>query len=140
MANSSRISKILIFQEFQLEIIMLLLKHYVLYLSDKLFPFLPNVKKWSTKGKVWFEQEIEYQIYPDGTFLQFSMNYHRVVIQLLTHLGNSSYRRLTKDLSSMKKYIHNEQKNLLDFLQNCSEIMTLANSQTTGANDGALIF
>ena len=44
----------------------------VLYLSDKLFPFLPNVKKWSSKGKVWFEQEIEYQIYPDGTFLILS--------------------------------------------------------------------
>ena len=37
----------------------------MLYLSHKLFPFLPNVKKWSTKGKAWFEQEIEYQIYPD---------------------------------------------------------------------------
>ena len=35
--------KILIFQEFQLEIIMLLQKHYV-FLSGKLFPFLPNVK------------------------------------------------------------------------------------------------
>ena len=40
----------------------------MLYISGKLFPFLPNVKKWSKKGKVWFEQEIKYQIYSDGTF------------------------------------------------------------------------
>lgn len=34
--------------------------------------------------KKWFEQEIVYQIAEDGTYLQFSMNYHRVVVQLLT--------------------------------------------------------
>ncbi len=37
-------------------------------------------------GKYWFEQEIAYQVYADGSFLQFSMNYHRVVVQL-AHLG-----------------------------------------------------
>ena len=31
-----------------------------------------------------FEKEIDYQIYKDGTYLQFSMNYQRVVVQLLT--------------------------------------------------------
>ena len=56
----------------------------MLFLSGLLFPFLPNTKKWSKKGKNWFEEEIAYQIYKDGTFLQFSMNYHRVAIQLLT--------------------------------------------------------
>ena len=42
------------------------------------------MKNWGKKGKKWFEQEIAYQIYEDGTFLQFSMNYHRVAVQLLT--------------------------------------------------------
>lgn len=28
------------------------------------------------KRKNWFEKEISYQIYEDGTHLQFSMNYH----------------------------------------------------------------
>lgn len=36
------------------------------------------------KGKKWFEEEIKYQVAEDGTYLQFSMNYHRVVVQLLT--------------------------------------------------------
>lgn len=56
----------------------------MLYLSGLLFPFFPKAAKWSKEGKKWFEEEVEYQIYPDGTFLQFSMNYHRVVVQLLT--------------------------------------------------------
>ena len=56
----------------------------LLYIAGKLFPFFPNIERWSKKGKLWFENEVEYQIYPDGTFLQFSMNYNRVVVQLLT--------------------------------------------------------
>src|ERR1035437_3108049 len=55
-----------------------------LYLFGILFPFFPEAGKWKMNGKKWFEQEVAYQVYPDGTFLQFSMNYHRVVIQLLT--------------------------------------------------------
>ena len=56
----------------------------MLYLSNLLFPFIPETKVWSQQGKKWFEEEIAYQVYDDGTFLQFSMNYHRVVVQLLT--------------------------------------------------------
>ncbi|NDC42426.1 MAG: heparinase, partial [Chitinophagia bacterium] len=55
-----------------------------LYLAGIFYSGLPGADEWKRKGKAWFEQEIEYQIYEDGTFLQFSMNYHRVVVQLLT--------------------------------------------------------
>ena len=40
-----------------------------MFLVGKLYPFLPDVSKWSKKGKKWFEKEVEYQIYEDGTFL-----------------------------------------------------------------------
>ena len=56
----------------------------MLFICGTLFPFLPNASKWKIQGKRWFEKEIIYQIYEDGTFLQFSHNYNRVVIQLLT--------------------------------------------------------
>lgn len=107
----------------------------MLYLSDKLFPFLPNVKNWSKKGKVWFEKEIEYQIYSDGTHLQYSMNYHRVVIQLLT-LG-IKLSEIHKDLFNKKVY--NKAKKSLDFLQNCINHKN-GRLPNTGANDGALFF
>jgi len=37
-------------------------------LSPMLFPFIPETKKWAEQGRKWFEQEIDYQIYNDGTF------------------------------------------------------------------------
>ena len=55
-----------------------------LYLIGLLFPSFPGASEWKRKGKKWFEQEIEYQFEPDGTYLQNSMNYQRVVTQLLT--------------------------------------------------------
>ena len=48
-----------------------------------LFPAFPQSVKWKKKGLFIFEKEINYQIYDDGTFLQYSMNYNRVVVQLL---------------------------------------------------------
>ena len=56
----------------------------MLYFSGLLFPFYKESKTWKSRGKKWLEKEIQYQIYDDGTFLQFSHNYHRVLLQLLT--------------------------------------------------------
>ena len=50
-----------------------------LYLVGMLFPQFPEAKDWKKNGKRWFEEEIKYQVAEDGTYLQFSMNYHRVV-------------------------------------------------------------
>ena len=107
----------------------------MLYLSGKLFPFLPNVKNWSKKGKTWFEQEIEYQIYSDGTFLQFSMNYHRVVIQLLT--WGIRLSKLHNDI--FKKVVYERAEKSLNFLDVCSDTVT-GKLPNYGSNDGALFF
>ena len=56
----------------------------MLYMSGFLFPFMDETKKWSRKGRKWLLKEINFQIYDDGSYLQFSHNYHRVVIQTLT--------------------------------------------------------
>jgi len=107
----------------------------LLYLSGKLFPFLPNVKEWSKKGKKWFEQEIAYQIYEDGTFLQFSMNYHRVVIQLLT--WGIQLAKLNND--KFDKVVYERAQKSLDFLDACSDPVT-GKLPNYGSNDGALFF
>lgn len=107
----------------------------MLYLSDKLFPFFPDVKNWAFKGKKWFEHEVKYQIYNDGTFIQFSMNYHRVVIQLLTYAICVS--KLNND--SFKDFLYERAYKSLDFLYQCLQLESgfLPNY---GANDGALFF
>ncbi len=63
---------------------MRLQKLYFLYLVGLLFEFYPEAERWKNKGKRFFEQEILYQIYKDGSYLQYSMNYQRVVMQLCT--------------------------------------------------------
>ncbi|MPR34243.1 heparinase [Cytophagaceae bacterium SJW1-29] len=106
-----------------------------LYLVGLLYPFFPESVRWKTKGKCWFEQEVAYQIYEDGTFLQFSMNYHRVVVQLLTwgiqlaHLNGEQWTMV----------VYERARKSLQFLLTCQDATTgwLPNY---GTNDGALFF
>lgn len=106
-----------------------------LYLIGLLYPFFDESGEWKKNGKKWFEEEIAYQIYDDGTFLQFSMNYHRIVVQLLTwgiqiaHLNHESWDEVVYDRA----------RKSLKFLQACQDIKSglLPNY---GNNDGALFF
>jgi hypothetical protein len=107
----------------------------LLYLSGLLFPFLPDVNKWSKKGKKWFEEEIAYQIYTDGTYLQFSNNYHRVVTQLLTWACRLS--ELNNDKFSPVVYMRARKS--LDFLYNSMDLYS-GYLPNYGSNDGALFF
>jgi len=107
----------------------------MLYLSGNLYPFFPDVSNWSRKGKLWFEQEIKYQIYTDGTFLQFSMNYHRVVVQLMTW----GIRLAELNNDKFSPHVYNRARKSLIFLDTCMD----SNSgmlPNYGSNDGALFF
>ncbi|MCB0260288.1 MAG: alginate lyase family protein [Phaeodactylibacter sp.] len=107
----------------------------MLYLAGLLFPDVADFRKWKGKGKQWFEQEVAYQIYEDGTFLQFSMNYHRVAVQLLTwalRLSELNGERLAP-------VVYKRARRSLGFLRACMEQHSgwLPNY---GMNDGALFF
>jgi len=106
-----------------------------LTLSEFLFPYIPESKKWANAGRNWFEEEINYQIYDDGTFLQFSMNYNRVLVQLLS-FGISITEKNNKPFSEIT-YI--KAYKTLNFLYQClqNENGFLPNY---GNNDGALFF
>lgn len=106
-----------------------------LFLSGLLFPFFPKVSEWSRKGKKWFEREIEYQIYQDGTFLQFSMNYHRVVVQLLTW-GIRLAQLYGERFSSI---VYERAEKTLSFFDVCIDPIT-GMVPNYGSNDGALFF
>ena len=107
----------------------------MLYLGGIFFPFFPSAKKWSKEGLKWLEEEIGYQIYEDGTFLQFSHNYHRVLIQLVTwvlYLSDLNQRKLPT------VFLTRTQKSL-QYLYQC-QIEENGFLPNYGANDGALFF
>ncbi len=106
-----------------------------LYLAGMFFPSMPGADVWKRKGKAWFEEEIAYQVYEDGTFLQFSMNYHRVVVQLLTWAIALSERNGEK----FSDVVYDRARKSVVFLRTCmvEENGWLPNY---GANDGALFF
>lgn len=106
-----------------------------LYIVGLLFPTLKDAAKWKTNGKTWFEQETEYQVYEDGTFLQFSMNYHRVVIQLFTWALGISYL----NNEQFKPVVYDRAYKSLNFLFQCQEGKH-GELPNYGANDGALFF
>ena len=106
-----------------------------LYLVSLFFPDQQDFKIWGAKGKIWLEEEVSYQIYEDGTFLQFSMNYHRVVVQLL------SWSIRLSELNGMRlaPIVYKRAAASVSFLRTCMEDRKgwLPNY---GANDGALFF
>jgi len=107
----------------------------MLYLGGKIYSFYPESPSWVKKGKAWFEQEVKYQVYPDGTFLQFSMNYHRVLIQLF----NLAFIVSDKFKEKFEEEIYQRAYASLNFLFHC---MQPSNGELPnyGANDGALFF
>lgn len=106
-----------------------------LYIVGMLFPQFQEAVEWKKKGKKWFEEEIKYQVAEDGTYLQFSMNYHRVVVQLLTWAITLADRN--EELFCKEVYERAYQS--VNFLYQCQDDSTgwLPNY---GSNDGALFF
>lgn len=106
-----------------------------LYSFGLLFPFFKEASEWKSLGKKWFEQEVAYQIYEDGSFLQFSNNYHRVVIQLLTWAISLAdvHGEKFSDVVYRRSYAS------VNFLLHCQDKMS-GQLPNYGANDGALFF
>jgi len=106
-----------------------------LYLFGLLFPEMPDSSKWEKDGKRWFEKEISHQFALDGTYVQNSMNYQRVVTQLFSwgiSLAHSYGERFSD-------FVYDTAYKSLNFLYQCmdKESGFLPNY---GNNDGALFF
>lgn len=106
-----------------------------LYLIGLLFPFFPESAQWKGKGKKWFEEEIAYQIDDEGAYLQFSMNYHRVVVQLLTW----AIRLAELNEEKWKPIVYERARKSIYFLTSCQDEIT-GWLPHYGNNDGALFF
>lgn len=105
-----------------------------LWLVGLLFPELQRAEKYFRLGRKLLEQEAAAQIFPDGTYSMYSLNYHRFILQLylcvirLSELHQSPVSSLILDRASTS----------IDYLSQ------LIDSETGlipvyGSNDGALV-
>jgi len=98
-----------------------------------LFPFLKNAKRWKEKGEKILVKEAARQIYSDGSYIQHSMNYHRLMLQdyiwvlRLAELNNVE----------ISKFLREKVKRAVDFIYQMQD--ESGRVPNYGANDGALI-
>lgn len=106
-----------------------------LFIYSTLFPQITESKKWLQQTKQILEDEIDYQFFEDGSYLQYSTNYHRVALQVynwalkIAELNNNTFNPKVK-------------KRLLSSLQFLVQCTDTANGALPnyGANDGSLFF
>ena len=107
----------------------------MLFLGGIFFPFFPEADTWFKVGKKYFQQEVLYQVYPDGSYIQYSFNYQRVVTQLFTWALNIT----AKNNVQIDNQVLNRISNCLNFLYQLQDSHT-GHLPNYGANDGALFF
>ena len=52
-----------------------------LYTASVILPDHPDAEKWKENGWKWLHHAIQTQIAPDGSYIQHSTNYHRLMLQ-----------------------------------------------------------
>lgn len=99
-----------------------------------LFPELRDSERWRSRGKRLIELEVRRQIYEDGSYVQHSTNYHRVMLQDLEwslRLGENNNDQFASDIYHR-------------FRQSIYFLHALTDSESGwapnyGANDGAFV-
>lgn len=105
-----------------------------MYTVGLLFPFFNKAKRWRKKGKKYLESEARWQIYEDGSYIQNSMNYHRLVLQMYTwvlRLGEINKDEFSDELKTLLK------KSTYFLYQH--QLKDNGRVPNYGANDGALV-
>jgi heparinase II/III-like protein len=99
-----------------------------------LFPEVEQADDWRDHGRRLLEEEAQRQIYDDGSYVQHSVNYHRLMLHLLLwgiRLGEANGQSLSREL--YRKFDVATQ-----FLYQITDVET-GLAPNYGANDGALL-
>ena len=105
-----------------------------LWLVGLLFPELKDTEKYLSLGRMLLEQEAGRQIFPDGTYSMYSLNYHRFVL----HIYLYAMRLGELNQSPVSNLVYSAVASSVDYLYQ------LINPQTGqmpiyGSNDGVLV-
>ena len=105
-----------------------------LWMVGLLYPELKHAEKYLSLGKRLLEQESANQIFPDGSYSMYSLNYHRFILQIYLyaiHLGDKNHFPLSTEL---KQTVTNS----ITYLSHLIDPQT-GQMPVYGSNDGALI-
>lgn len=105
-----------------------------LWLAGILFPELKDAEKYFRLGRELLEQEAAAQIFPDGGYSMYSLNYHRFIL----HLYLCMIRLAEINKSPASSLIQDRVSASINFL---SELVDPETGQMPvyGSNDGALV-
>lgn len=106
-----------------------------LFTVGTLFPFLKDANRFKTKGQGYLEEEGMKQIYKDGSYIQNSMNYHRLMLQVYTWVLQLAKRNKVNFSSKLESRVRKAIEFLYEMQDDVSGCVP-----NYGANDGALIF
>jgi len=106
-----------------------------LYTAGLMCPYLKTAASWKKDGWAALQKEALYQIYPDGSYIQHSFNYQRVVVQQYT----LALALAKSDNLKLHPLVTRRLEKLCDFM------LSMQNEESGmlpnyGANDGALFF
>ena len=105
-----------------------------LWLVGILFPELKQAEKYLSLGQSLLEQEALEQIFPNGTYSMYSLNYHRFILHIYLYairLGELNHAPFSENLKSR----------IVKSIEYLSQLIDPETGQMPvyGSNDGALI-
>lgn len=105
-----------------------------LFIGGLLFPQFPKSQYFVRKGIKYLKKELVYQVYKDGSYIQHSMIYHRLVLDILSFVKLIA----TKSSYKLPEIISQSHRKLLTFMYSfCQENGKIPNY---GTNDGSRLF
>lgn len=104
-----------------------------LLLVSQLFPEFRESSAWRKIGRRVLAQEIRRQVYPDGAYVQQSMNYHRVML----NIGTFALRLAEVAEEPFERGVYDRVQRATEFIYQMME-PTTGRVPNYGNNDGAL--
>jgi len=105
-----------------------------LWLVGLLFPELKHAEKYLSLGKQLLEQEAANQIFPDGSYSMYSINYHRFIL----HIYLYAIRFAEINHSPFSAQLINSIAKSIEYLSQLIDLQT-GEMPVYGSNDGALV-
>jgi len=105
-----------------------------LWLIGILFPELKDAEKYFSLGRRLLEQEAIAQIFPDGSYAMYSLNYHRFILQIYFYAIRLGEMNGSPFSESVKRAVTKS----VDYLYQLIDPET-GHMPAYGSNDGALV-